>query len=56
VGCDVRPRIELCRDETRVLVEHTTVVQPASLGDSAGWLDAAELRAVGDALAAMSGL
>jgi mRNA interferase MazF len=36
---------------TRVLVEQTTVVEPQRLGRSAGRLDAAELRAVDDALA-----
>jgi mRNA interferase MazF len=39
-----------------VLVEQTTVVDPQRLGDSAGRLDAAELRAVNDALALMFGL
>src|SRR5919197_1171167 len=45
-----RPTIILERTETRVLVEQTTVVDPQRLGRSAGRLDAAELRAVDDAL------
>jgi mRNA interferase MazF len=45
-----RPTIDLLGAETRVLVEQTTVVDPQRLGDSAGRLDAAELRAVDDAL------
>jgi mRNA-degrading endonuclease toxin of MazEF toxin-antitoxin module len=36
--------------QTRVLVEQTTVVDPRRLGDSAGRLGAAELRAVDEAL------
>jgi mRNA interferase MazF len=46
-----RPSIELDGEETRVLVEQTTVVDPQRLGRSAGRLDADELRAVDDALA-----
>lgn len=46
-----RPTIELGGEETRVLVEQTSVVDPQRLGRSAGRLDAAELRAVDDALA-----
>lgn len=46
-----RPSIELDGEETRVLVEQTTVVDPQRLGRSAGCLDADELRAVDDALA-----
>jgi mRNA interferase MazF len=46
-----RPTIELDGGETRVLVEQTTVVDPQRLGRSAGRLDAAELRAVDEALA-----
>lgn len=45
-----RPTIELEGDETRVLVEQTTVVDPERLGHSAGRLGATELRAVDDAL------
>jgi len=36
--------------ETRVLVEQTTAVDPARLGRSAGRLDARELRPVDEAL------
>lgn len=46
-----RPTIELDGTETRVLIEQTTVVDPQRLGRSAGRLDAAELRAVDEALA-----
>jgi len=46
-----RPTVTLNRIETRVLVEQTTVVDPQRLGRSAGRLDAAELRAIDDALA-----
>lgn len=45
-----RPTIDLARTPTRVLVEQTTVVDPERLGRSAGRLEAAELRAVDDAL------
>jgi mRNA interferase MazF len=45
-----RPTIEIDGTETRVLVEQSTVVDPRRLGRSAGRLDAAELRAVDDAL------
>jgi mRNA interferase MazF len=51
-----RPTIELDGEETRVLVEQTTVVDPQRLGRSAGRLDADELRAVDDALALVLGL
>jgi len=50
-----RPAIKLDGEETRVLVEQTTVVDPQRLGRSAGRLDAAELRAVDDALALVLG-
>jgi mRNA interferase MazF len=40
---------------TRVLVEQTTVVDPARLGASAGRLDASELQAVDQALALLLG-
>ena len=46
-----RPAITVKRQETRVLVEQTTVVDPQRLGRSAGRLDAHELRAVDEALA-----
>jgi mRNA interferase MazF len=39
-----------------VLVEQTTVVDPQRLGRSAGRLDAAEIRAVDDALLLVLGL
>jgi mRNA interferase MazF len=51
-----RPSIELNGEETRVLVEQTTVVDPERLGKSAGRLDADELRAVDDAHALLFGL
>lgn len=51
-----RPPIELNGEETRVLVEQTTVVDPGRLGLSAGRLDAAELRAVDEALLLVLGL
>ena len=51
-----RPIIDLDRTATRVLVEQATVVDPRRLGKSAGRLDAAELRAVDEALALILGL
>jgi mRNA interferase MazF len=51
-----RPTIEIGGNETRVLVEQTTVVDPQRLGRSAGRLDAEELRAVDEALALVLGL
>jgi mRNA interferase MazF len=51
-----RPTIDLEGEETRVLVEQTTVVDPRRLGTSAGRLDASELRAVDEALALVLGL
>ena len=51
-----RPTIALGRQETRVLVEQTTVVDPQSLGHSAGRLDALELRSVDEALMLVLGL
>jgi mRNA interferase MazF len=51
-----RPAIQLDGQDTRVLVEQTTVVDPQRLGRSAGRLDAEELRAVDDALALVLGL
>ena len=45
-----RPAIDLRGDETRVLIEQVTVVDPQRLGRSAGRLDADELRAVDEAL------
>jgi mRNA interferase MazF len=55
-GAGFRPVIEIDGTETRVLVEQTTVVDPQRLGRSAGRLDAAEMRAVDDALALILGL
>jgi mRNA interferase MazF len=51
-----RPTITLGGQETRVLVEQTTVVDPGRLGRSAGRLDAGELRAVDEALMLVLGL
>lgn len=51
-----RPAIEIEGQETRVLVEQTTVVDPQRLGRSAGRLDATEMRAVDDALLLLLGL
>lgn len=51
-----RPVITLEGNETQVLVEQSTVVDPQRLGRSAGRLDADELRAVDDALALVLGL
>jgi mRNA interferase MazF len=45
-----RPTITLEHQETRVLVEQTTVVDPQRLGRSAGRLNADELRSVDEAL------
>jgi mRNA interferase MazF len=51
-----RPTIELHGEETHVLVEQTTVVDPQRLGRSAGRLDAHELHAVDDSLKLVLGL
>jgi mRNA interferase MazF len=51
-----RPTITLEGQETRVLVEQTTVVDPQRLGPSAGRLDAGEIRSVDEALALVLGL
>jgi mRNA interferase MazF len=51
-----RPLIELDGQETRVLAEQTTVVDPVRLGPSAGRLDAAEIRAVDQALGLVLGI
>jgi mRNA interferase MazF len=51
-----RPTITLAQQETRVLVEQTTVVDPRRLGRSIGRLDANELRAVDEALMLVLGL
>jgi len=51
-----RPTITLEGNETRVLVEQTTVVDSQRLGRSGGRLDASELRAVDEALMLVLGL
>jgi mRNA interferase MazF len=51
-----RPTIIVGRRETRVLVEQTTLVDRQRLGQSAGRLEASELRAVDDALSLILGL
>lgn len=51
-----RPGIEIDGEETRVIVEQTTVVDPQRLGPSAGRLEAGEMRAVDDALALILGI
>jgi mRNA interferase MazF len=51
-----RPTVELDGAETCVLAEQTTVVDPQRLGLSAGRLDAAEIRAVDDALSLVLGI
>lgn len=55
-GASFRPSIELDGEQTRVLVEQTTVVDGERLSRSAGRLDAAELRAVDEALLLVLGL
>jgi mRNA interferase MazF len=51
-----RPPITIADTETRVLVEQITVVDPERLGVSAGRLNTAELRPVGDALSLILGI
>jgi mRNA interferase MazF len=51
-----RPQIEIGRDQTRVLVEQTSVVDAELLTRSEGRLSASELRAVDEALALVLGL
>lgn len=51
-----RPTVALGGEETRVLLEQTTVVDPQRLGRSAGRLDANELRSVDEALMLVLGL
>jgi len=51
-----RPTITLAGEQTHVLVEQTTVVDPERLGRSAGRLEAHELRAVDEALMLVLGL
>lgn len=50
-----RPTIALDGQETRVLVEQTSVVDPQQLGCSAGRLEVDELRSVEEALALVLG-
>ena len=51
-----RPTVTLEGQQTRVLVEQTTVVDPERLGRSAGRLGANELRSVDEALMLVLGL
>ena len=51
-----RPLIEVGGEATRVLVEQMTAVSTERLGESAGRLNAHELRAVDEALAVVLGL
>jgi len=51
-----RPTITLRDEETRILVEQTTVVDPERLGRSEGRLEAEELAAVDEALELVLGL
>jgi mRNA interferase MazF len=51
-----RPPVTIEGQETRVLAEQTTVVDPRRLGRSAGRLAAGELRAVDEALELILGL
>lgn len=51
-----RPVINVDGEDTRVLVEQTTVVDPLRLGRSAGRLGGTELLAVDEALALILGL
>lgn len=51
-----RPLVVVNGQETSVLVEQSTVVDPQRLGPSAGRLDAEEIRAVDEALALILGL
>jgi mRNA interferase MazF len=51
-----RPTVRVGGEDTRVLVEQTTVVDPQRLGRSMGRLDAGELRSVDEALALILGL
>jgi mRNA interferase MazF len=51
-----RPLISIDGQDTRVLVEQATVVDPQRLGRSAGRLEASELLAVDEALMLILGL
>jgi mRNA interferase MazF len=56
IAASFRPTIHVKGEDTRVLVEQTTVVDPQRLGRSAGRLSHTELRAVDDALGLIFGL
>ncbi len=56
IAASFRPAITLDGQETRILVEQTTVVDPQRLGRSSGCLEAHELRAVDEALSLIDGL
>ena len=56
IPASFRPAITLDGDETRILVEQVTVVDPQRLGRSVGRLEASELRALDDALTLILGL
>jgi mRNA interferase MazF len=51
-----RPPLMINDNETRVLVEQVSVVDPQRLGAAAGRLDTAELQAVDEALALILGI
>lgn len=56
IPASFRPAIRIDGQETRVLVEQTTVVDLQRLGRSAGRLETSELRAVDEVLALILGL
>jgi mRNA interferase MazF len=56
LAASFRPRVTLGGNQTRVLVEQTTVVDPQRLGRSAGRLQPSEMRAIDEALALVLGL
>jgi mRNA interferase MazF len=56
IAASFRPTIRVKGQDTRVLVEQTTVVDPQRLGRSAGRLAHDELRAVDEALVLIFGL
>jgi mRNA interferase MazF len=56
LAASFRPVITVAGAETRALVEHTTVVDPQRLGQSAGRLSASEIHALDEALALILGL
>lgn len=51
-----RPEIEIKGSPTLVLVEQAGAVDPGRLGESVGRLDAAEARAIDDAIALVFGI